>query len=202
MQDIILASGSPRRRDLLSQMGLSFKTIPSDFNEYLDDNRPVDEIAKELALGKARAVAERHPDALVIGSDTIVTLNGRQLGKPADEAEARQLLREHDDQTVTVTTSVVLVCKATDLELAEADTSHVAFKPYDEAATEAYLATGDWHDKAGAWGIQSGAAPLIDHIKGEYDTIIGLPTKILARMLASQGVEANALELEPPIPSR
>lgn len=195
---VILASGSARRKDLLTQMGVTFQAVTSDFDEYLDHDRPATEVAKELGLSKARAVAEKYPDALVIGGDTIVTLDGKQLGKAGDLAEARAMLRAHAGKTVTVTSSAVLVCKELGLEIAEADETIVQFKPYNEAATEKYLASGDWADKAGAWGIQSGAAPLIAGVAGRYDTILGLPTHLVAKLLQEQGIEASALHLDMP----
>lgn len=194
-----MASGSPRRRMLMQKMGLICTVIPSDFEEYLDDSRSAAELAKELGLGKARAVAKAHPKALVIGSDTIVTLNGHHLGKTADSNEARAILRAHAGQTAVVTTSVALLCIELGIETAETDEAAVAFCPLDEAAIEAYLRTGDWKDKAGSWGIQSGAAPLIDHLEGAYDTVLGLPTATLARLLAGQGIEARPVRLVAPV---
>lgn len=199
-RQIILASGSPRRKELLTRMGVQFTAMPSDFDEYLDHSRPAAEVAKELGLGKARAVAQEYPDALVIGGDTIVTLNGVQLGKAESVSQARQWLKNHAGQDVLVTTSVVLVCKALGLEQAEASEAVVHFKPYDETANEAYLATDNWRDKAGAWGIQSGAAPLIEYVKGDIDTIIGLPSQLLARLLAGQGVQAKPVDVPSPVP--
>src|ERR1700729_4019 len=93
MYKIILASQSPRRRDLLTKMGLTYQIIPSNFDEKLEDSRSPEEVAIELALGKAMAVAKANPDSIVIGSDTIVTVGGRQLEKPHDKAEARQMLK-------------------------------------------------------------------------------------------------------------
>lgn len=183
-------------------MGVAFTVVPSDFDEYLDHQRPPAEVAKELGLGKARAVAARYPEALVIGGDTIVTLDGVQLGKARDMQEARQWLRDHAGKEALVTSSVVLVCKELALERAEADEVTIQFKPYNEAANEKYLATSDWQDKAGAWGIQSGAAPLVDFMQGRYDTVFGMPTHILAELLRGQGIEARALELAPPVPQR
>lgn len=189
-RQIILASSSPRRKDLLQQMGVEFRIVPSNFDEYLDHNRPAADVAKELGLGKARVVAEKYPDALVIGGDTIVTVGDKQLGKPKDEAEARATLRAHAGQQALVTSSVVLVCKALGLETANVDKATVRFKPYNKTAHETYLASGDWRDKAGGWGIQSGAAPMIASVHGDYDTILGMPTKLLADMLQARGVQA------------
>jgi septum formation protein len=198
-RQVILASGSPRRAALLKQMGVQFTVVPSDFDEQLDHARPTAEVAMELALGKANAVAEKYPAALVIGGDTIVTLDGRQLGKPKDIAEARATLRAHDNKLVTVTSSVVLVCRELGLELAEVDEGGVQFKAYDEAENEKYLATGDWADKAGGWGIQSGAGPLISFISGRYDTVLGMPTNLAAKLLKAQGIEARELAFESPL---
>ncbi len=183
---IILASQSPRRRDLLVSMGLQFEVVPSNFEEQLDSTRDPIEVAKELGLGKAQEVAERFPEALVIASDTIVTLDGEQFGKPADEAEARAILTKLAGRAHLVTSSLTLVCKAQNIAIVDADNTKVVFKPFDAAAVDAYIATGDWKDKA-AYGF-SVAAPLIDHIEGAYDTILGLPTALLARHLRELGV--------------
>jgi septum formation protein len=199
MRHIILASASPRRKELLGKMGVAFEVVPSEYEERLDDHRSTEEVAAELGLGKALAVAEKHPDALVIGSDTIVTLNGKQLGKPKDRADARELLRAHGNQTVTVTTSLALVCKETGLEEVTTDTSTVVFRPHNESVVEIYLKSNNWKDKAGGWGMQDGAAQLIDHIEGEYDTILGLPTKLLYEMLTRQGIKSTPVDIEPPV---
>jgi septum formation protein len=201
-RQIILASVSPRRKELLTQMGIQFTVVPSNFNEVLNPDRPTMDVAQELGLGKALAVAEQYPDALVIGGDTIVTIGGKQLGKPKDINEARQWLQEHAGQDASVVSSVALVCKAQNLKLAQVDESVVHFKPYNQAASEAYLASGDWADKAGGWGIQSGAAPLVEYIEGRYDTILGLPTHLLAGQLYSQGIKLKPLDLKSPVPQK
>jgi septum formation protein len=202
MRRIILASGSPRRKELLTLMGVPFEAIASDFNEYLDDGRPVAKIAIELAQGKAKVVADQYPEAIVIGSDTIVTVGTRQYGKPADETEARLMLYAQAGQKTTVTTSVVLTCVASGQEFTAAPQCTVVFKRRNDRAIAAYLATGDWHDKAAAWGIQSGAAPLIDHIEGDYSTIIGLPVPQLAAFLTELGIVTQPVVLECPVPQR
>jgi septum formation protein len=198
-RQVILASGSPRRIELLQQMGVKFTAIPSDFDEYLDHDRPATDVAVELGLGKARTVAEKYPEAIIIGGDTIVTVSGKQLGKPSGIKEARSTLREHAGKQAVVTSSVVLVCKNLGLEITRVDETMVHFKPYNKTANEKYLASGDWSDKAGGWGIQSGAAPLVEYIQGDYDTVLGMPTKLLTDMLQSQGVRAQAVSLIPPV---
>lgn len=197
--DLILASQSPRRKELLGHMGVEFKSIPSDFDEQLDDSRLPEEVATELALGKAMAVATLYPKAVVIGADTIVTVDGRQLEKPHDAAEAHDMLRRLSGKPNDVSTGLAVVRLADGVQLTGADTSRVFFKPYDEQAVADYVATGDPLDKAGAYGIQSGAAVLVDHIEGHYDTVVGLPTILLTDFLSRLGIAAKPVELELPI---
>jgi len=177
-------------------MGLQFDVIPSDFDEWLDDAKTPREVAIELGLGKARTVAEQYPEAIVIGGDTIVTVDGKQLGKAVTTEEARAMLRSLAGSSHTVTTSLSVICLAEQYEFATADEAEVFFMPYDENLVERYLATGDWHDKAGAYGIQSGASPLIDHITGDIETIIGLPTELLLEPLAHFGITAKKADYQ------
>lgn len=191
MERIILASQSPRRRELLGKLGVEFDVVPSNYDEQLDDSRDIEEVAIELGLGKAEDVAKKYPDAYVIGSDTIVGIDGRQLAKAADTEEARQMLLALAGRESVVTTSIVLLNLNKGVRLTDADTAKIYFKPDNDEVThlrEEYLASGDWKDKAGAYGIQSGAGPLIDHIEGDYDSIVGLPTKKLAAMLNGLGI--------------
>lgn len=183
MRKIILASQSPRRKQLLQKMGVSFTVVPSDFDEYLDDSRSPDEVSIELGLGKARAVAEKHPSAIVIGSDTIVTIHGHQLAKAESDEEAREMWRMLAGAENSVTTSIVMVCKDTGIEITRAETAKVYMKPYNAEAIEAYLQTGDYKDKAGAYSLQ-GAGHLIDRFDGDHEAILGFPTKLVADMLA------------------
>lgn len=197
---VILASKSPRRQELLSEMGVVFEVIPSTYDEVLDDSRDPQAVAVELAFGKASEVAERFPDAIVVGSDTIVAVSGRQLGKPADSNEARAMLQALAGKSHEVVTSVVVICQARGIRLQDCATTRVYFKPYDSQAVEAYLASGDAMDKAGAYGIQSGAAPLIDHIEGRIETVIGLPTHVLADLLKKVGVSSTETHRLSPVP--
>lgn len=196
---IILASKSPRRIDLLTQMGLQFKVVPSNFDEMLDDSRPPDEVAQELALHKAMTVARQYPDSLVIGSDTIVTIDGKQLEKPRDTEEAYAMLKLLSGKPNEVSTGVAIVRLSDGVQVVGADTTRVYFKEYDQQAVETYVQTGDPMDKAGAYGIQSGATALISHIEGKYDTVVGLPTELLADMLARFGITASPVMLTPPV---
>jgi len=199
MRKIILASQSPRRKELLAGMGLEFEAIPSNFDEKLDDSRAPEIVAIELATGKASQVAEQYPDCIVIGSDTIVTINGNQLEKPHDKAEAYNMLERLSGTHNEVTTAIAVICKTEKLLLTDVDTTRVFFNPYNEEVIRTYVESGDTVDKAGAYGIQSGAAPLINHIEGYYDTVVGLPTHQLAELLAQFGIKAKPATLTSPV---
>ncbi len=185
---LILASGSPRRRELLSAAGFSFDVVVSDAEESMPDTSEPASVAKHNALVKAIAVAESAPqDMLVIGADTIVTLNGHIYGKPADEAQAAQTLAELSGKTHQVITGVALVMG--DAFFSFHETTDVVFKELSEETIAAYVATGDPLDKAGGYGIQSSGSALVDHIDGDYDNVVGLPVARLSRMLAKLGIE-------------
>lgn len=199
---IILASKSPRRQDLLTRMGVTFTVVPSRYDEQLDERRSPDDVAMELALGKALDVADTHPEAIVIGSDTVVAVDGRQMEKPRDEDDAREMLTALSGRESTVSTGVALVQLANGIQTVRVSTAKVYFKQDSEAVArlrEAYLATGDWHDKAAGYGIQSGAHTLIDRIDGDYTTIVGLPTELLGSMLADIGIDAHPVHDTPPL---
>ena len=203
MPEIILASQSPRRRDLLTRMGVEFTAIPSDIPEPLDQARDPRENAQELSLAKARHIAEQYPNAYVIGSDTIVAVDGKQLAKAETVEEARQMLLDLSKHPSSVMTGIAVVNKSQGIELVGVEVSDVFFKPDSPEVSEArevYLASNDWLDKAGAYGIQSGAAPLIDHISGHYDTIVGLPTHTLTQFLNEVGFSAQPVTEQAPVP--
>lgn len=196
MVKVILASKSPRRRELLTQMGVDFEVVEGKYDEHLDDNRLPAELAVELALGKALAVSKQHPDAVVIGADTIVVLDNKQLGKPADKTQARRMLQALSGRDNLVITAVAVVSENTAVQTTAYDSTIVHFRPYEAIEVEKYIATGDWSDKAGGYGIQSGAAPLISHISGNLDNVIGLPTETLARLLATLGVQTRPVVID------
>lgn len=188
---LILASGSPRRRELLARLGVEFSVLPSDADEQLDDKREPEVVAVELARMKALSVANRFPDAVVVGSDTIVTVNGRQLGKPVDRTDARRMWRLVTAAPNKITTSVAVFCLSRHYEFTAFDNAFVMFKPYDEAAVEAYLATGDYTDKAGAWSIQQ-ARHLMADLQGDEETIVGLPLRLLIQPLEANGFKVTS----------
>ncbi len=192
--DIVLASASPRRRQLLEDAGLKFRVHAVDADETLDDSlveQPL-EAVKKLAERKARAAVEELVDdeydgtMVVIGSDTMVVLRGEIFGKPVDAADAERMLRAlsgcgHDVNTA-VSVWVVHAPKGQDVGLfyrTFVDTTYVYFKDLTEEQIATYIASGDPFDKAGSYGIQSGAGAFVDHIEGALDTVIGFPVERL-----------------------
>lgn len=203
MPEVILASSSPRRKDLLTRMGVEFTAIASDIPEPLDQSRDPQENAKELSLAKAKHIAEQYPDVYVIGSDTIVAVDGVQMAKAESVEEARQMLLDLSKHPSSVVTGIAVINKSQGVELVDVEVSDVHFKadsPEVSELREIYLASNDWTDKAGAYGIQSGAHTLIDHISGHYDTIVGLPTVTLARLLGQLGISGQPVVEEAPVP--
>ena len=179
--EIILASCSQRRRELMTLMGLDFAIIPSGADEHIDKYNDPAEFVKELAYRKAAFVAQEHKDACVIGADTIVVLDGEIIGKPRDEADARTILRRLSGKKHTVYTGLA-VMRGEKL-LLDYDTTDVTFTPLTDEEIANYVATGDPLDKAGAYGIQGIFCVHIERIEGSYFTVIGLPVHKLYRML-------------------
>ena len=202
---VILASGSPRRRAYLERLDVDFSVMPSDIPEPLPQHIPSEQNAQNLALEKARAVAARvrqsHPElsAVVLGSDAIVaTANNEQLAKAETEVEAREMLGKLFGSKSLVVTGVAIIDLTSGDEISDVSVTEVYFRSLNEPgvsdALETYIASEDWRDKAGAYGIQSGAAPLISGIRGEYATIIGLPIAKTRRLLADYGIETKEID--------
>ena len=189
---LILASQSPRRRDLLGQMGLEFTVISPQIDEDAfsdpDPTALVRTLSREKALAVARAQAE---DALVIAADTVVVLDGQALGKPRDQAEAEAMLAALSGRSHAVYTGVT-VCRG-DRAVTEAECTEVTFRALTAEEIRRYTATGEPMDKAGAYGIQGLGALLVEGIRGDYFNVVGLPVCLLGRMLADFGVDCLAL---------
>lgn len=179
--NIILASGSPRRRELLAQAGFEFKVEVSNADENVSEESPV-EMVEELAARKAKAVVDLHnqkeDNCLIIGADTIVVLDGKILGKPSDEEDAKAMLASLAGRTHQVYTGVALF-RVKEGIIAEKKTFHectdVTMVSMTEKEIAEYVASGDPMDKAGAYGIQGPAAVFISGIKGDYYNVVGLP---------------------------
>lgn len=185
---LVLASASPRRSQLLEQLGLCFEVVPADIDESEEMGESASAHVRRLAVSKARAVAASRPDALVIGGDTIVTLHGEILGKPADEGEALRTLLRLQGHEHRVETGLALVAPG-GREAVDVVSADVRFRRFDRAFAEAYLATGEPLDKAGAYGIQGFGAALVDSIRGDYFAVMGLPLARLVELLGELGWE-------------
>lgn len=183
---LILASGSPRRKELLARTGRTFRVVVSDADEIAPkDMAPVD-VAMHNARAKALAVASGQPaSATVIGADTIVVLDGRIFGKPLDERDAHRMLRELSGKTHQVITGVALAHEGQCETFTEV--TDVCFRELSDEEITAYVATGEPLDKAGAYGIQGAAGAFVDYIEGDYDNVVGLPVARLERTLDLKG---------------
>jgi septum formation protein len=180
----ILASQSPRRRALLDQLGLSFRVEVSPADEETDGAMSPEETARTLANRKARPVSQSHPRALVLAADTIVAHEGALLEKPDTPAEATAMLRRLSGQTHTVYTGLALHHAHSDRAVVTGRGTQVTLGALDDAEVQAYVDTGSPMDKAGAYGIQDHTAPLfVEHLKGDYYTVVGLPLRGLYQTL-------------------
>ena len=178
---VILASGSPRRRELLGEMGVEFEIDVPDVDETVGGTP--DKMVAVLAERKARAVAERRDGGLIVAADTLVALDDRALGKPADDEEAKEMLRALSGRTHDVFTGVCVLDAASGRAMVEAVRTGVRFREISDAEIEAYVATGEPRDKAGAYAIQGGAGAFVDGYEGSRTDVIGLPVEKLTEML-------------------
>ena len=188
---LILASASPRRRELLRTLCPDFRVMPSDLEETLAAGSPR-AAAAGLALDKARAVAARNGEGVVLGADTIVVIDGQALGKPAGPDEARAMLRRLRGREHEVITGVAVVDARTGRSEATAVVSRVRMAEYGDAEIEAYLATEEPLDKAGAYAIQGRGGALVAGLDGSFSNVVGLPLEETARVLAAFGVPVSA----------
>jgi septum formation protein len=180
-----LASASPRRRELLLSLGLDVVIIPSSYDETPLPGRSPIETALVHARGKVEAA---EPSGLLtIGADTVVDLDGRALGKPRDDAGAREMLSALSGRSHEVHTAFALRDPAGSIVLVEVVSTRVRFAELDDATIEAYVASGDGRDKAGSYGIQGFAATLVERIDGDYFTVVGFPLAAFARAVARLG---------------
>ena len=184
---IILASQSPRRRELLALMGLEFTVVTSDVEERPPQNTTVDAYVRALALQKAEAVASQHPDDCVIGADTVVYLDGDILGKPHTPENAKKYLSRMQGRKHTVYTGVAVAAHGR--VHVEAEMTRVHFREITDAEIDAYIATGEPMDKAGAYGAQGRGAVFVRGIDGDFFNVMGLPLCRLDSMLKEAGVE-------------
>jgi septum formation protein len=178
---LILASASPRRRELLTLAGFDFTIEPAHIDETIHPHESPKEYVQRLALEKARALHARFPDAIVLGADTTVAFGNTVLNKPADARDARNMLLTLSDNVHEVHTGIAVVGEGI-LRL-RVETTRVYFAPIDPTDLETYIASGDPLDKAGAYGIQGFAARWIPRIEGDYFNVVGLPIAATVRLL-------------------
>ena len=179
---ILLASASPRRRELLARAGYAFDVVPADVDERRRHDEPPRDFVVRVAIDKAQAVATRTAtNGVVLGADTVVLLDGDVLGKPRDTEDAAAMLRRLSGRTHEVLTGMALVC-GTECRTAVATTT-VTFATLEPDAIEWYVATGEAADKAGGYGVQGIASRFVDRIEGSYTNVVGLPVSLFDRLL-------------------
>lgn len=184
---LILASGSPRRRELLERMGLRFTVCAADVDETLVPGLTAQEQVKRLSRIKAQAVAETaEKDAVILSADTVVVLDGAILGKPKDTADAENMLRALSGRSHLVLTGVTVWTKEGAKTHCEETEVHI--RPLSNGEIRAYIATGEPMDKAGAYGIQGYAALFVEKLVGDYYNVMGLPVCVAALMLRAAGI--------------
>ena len=180
---IILASTSPRRKELLTKTGLTFDIVSSNYEEDMTLDFPPEELVIHLSKGKAEDVAKKYQDAIVIGADTIVAHNGKVYGKPHTSEKAKETLKKFTGEKNNIITGFTVIDTKTGRSFSKAVSSTVYFKNYTEKDIDDYVATGEPLDKAGAYAVQGLGKELIEKIEGDYSCILGLPIDDIMKVL-------------------
>lgn len=183
---IVLASASPRRQELLRNAGIQFEVRAADIPEIPLPREAAGAFAERMAQEKARAVRARMPQRVILAADTVVVVSGEILGKPSDHPDAARMLRLLAGRTHWVITAVCLAGDS--FEDVRSETTAVHFSAVPEGEIQAYVASGEPMDKAGAYAIQGGASPWISKIDGDYSNVVGLPLQLTCKMLREHGV--------------
>lgn len=183
---LVLASTSPRRKEILKGIGLEFEAVGSDVDENIGEELLPRELVTRLAAMKALKILELYPDAVVLGADTVVSIGGKILGKPADEKDAKSMLLALSGKTHEVFSGVAILSAGRREIFAE--TTFVTFYTLDEETVDRYIQTGEPFDKAGAYGIQGLGSLLVSGIRGDYFNVMGLPVSKTARSLKNFGL--------------
>ena len=180
----VLASGSPRRKELLELANIPFEVIPSNAEEILNPDFPPEQQVKTLALLKATDISQQYPDRYIIGADTIVVFNQQILGKPVDKEDAVNTLKRLRGQQHQVMTAVAIVCTAENIAEVFINITAVTFYDLSDQWIADYVASGAPMDKAGSYGIQDAGFELVEQIHGDYYAVMGLPIAQLKRKIA------------------
>lgn len=186
MHDLILASGSPRRRDILSNMGLTFVVEPADIDESVLDGESPEAYVSRMARSKAQKCAQQHPDEVVLGADTVVVLGSTIFGKPKDRADAAAMIGALSGRTHVVLTAVSVCCKGEVKEILER--TEVTFGKLSPELIATYVASGESDDKSGSYALQGIAAMLIEKVNGSVSSVVGLPSCQTRQLLAHFGI--------------
>ncbi len=194
LSKLILASNSPRRKELLLQIGLSFSVEPADVDERVLPDESPDGYALRVAMDKAHVAAVRARNGLVIAADTIVVLDGKILGKPADTGDAEKMLSRLSGREHCVITGLAVMDATSGKALSRSSTTRVWFRSLASREISSYVATGEPFDKAGSYGIQGLGAMLIDRIDGCYSNVVGLPLSLLGELLRVFGFDLARLK--------
>jgi len=185
---LVLASTSPRRKELLALLQLPFDVVEPKFDERIHADIPPEAQAWTFALEKARSCMQQYPDSLVLGSDTLIAVGETILGKPADRAQANAMLRRLRGRDHRIFTAVAVCCDARKIQDVAVDTVQVWMKPFSDADLEAYLITEEWQGKAGAYNIQGRGGDFIERIEGDFTAAVGLPLRLTASLLQKHGL--------------
>jgi septum formation protein len=184
---IILASASPRRKQLLAEAGYKFRVVPPEIDESAFEGTEACKYAEQLALAKARDVAGEFPDCLVIGADTVVDFRGEIIGKAANEKEAEVITRKLFSAPHKVITGVAIVRAADGVEIVESETTTVFPKVLTDKQIAEHIKSQSWRNKAGAYAIKEGGDAFIERIEGSLTNVMGLPMELLGRMMGRFG---------------
>ena len=188
MKTIILASASPRRKELLQRIGLKFKVDPSNYEENISSELEPHELAQSLSLEKAKLIAEKHMNALVIAADTFIVFEGKILGKPRTETEAKEMLETISGRQHSVITGFTIIDTENNKALSKAVETKVYIRKLSSNEIDAYVESKEPLDKAGAYAIQGLGSVIVEKIEGDYFNVIGLPLSALAETLKEFGV--------------
>jgi septum formation protein len=182
---IILASASPRRQELLAEAGYKFTVVVSQIDESVFPTAGISsvEYSKQLAFAKANDVAQKYPDSIVIGADTVVDFDGQIIGKPDDAKHAEEITRKLFSKPHKVITGLALICKSRNLKIIEADITTVYPRKLTDAQIADHIKSGIWQDKAGAYSIRDND-PFVDHIDGSLTNVMGMPMELFKKLLS------------------
>lgn len=188
MRHIVLASSSPRRKELLTGLGIRFRVVPSNIDEKFNPRLKPPRQAEELSFQKATAVARKFPDSIIIAADTIVVLGNESLGKPQDVQEAKRMLQKQSAKMQTVVTGYTILDSKTGKYVTKSEQTKIYMRKVTDKEIDAYIKKEHTLDKAGAYAVQGIGSIFVEKIEGDYFNVVGLPLFSLARELKKFGV--------------